>query len=44
MPSAVLTLALRQGYAGMKEMIIGPVPDFDDILSKIETLETEVNG
>lgn len=44
MPSAELTVALRRDYAGMKEMIIGPVPDFDDILSKIETLESEVNG
>jgi len=44
MPHAELTVALRHDYAGMKEMIIGPVPDFDDILSKIEALETEVNG
>lgn len=44
MPRAELTATLRHDYAGMKEMIIGPVLDFDDILSKIETLETEVNG
>ena len=44
MPSAELTKDLRRDYAGMKEMIIGPVPDFDDILSKIETLEVDVNG
>jgi len=44
MPSPELATALRRDYAGMKEMIIGPVPDFDDILSKIETLEADVNG
>ena len=44
MPSAELATALRRDYAGMKEMIVGPVPDFDDILSKIETLEANVNG
>ena len=44
MPSAELATALRRDYLGMKEMIIGPVPDFDDILSKIETLEADVNG
>lgn len=44
MPSAELTVALRRDYAGMKEMIIGSAPDFDDILSKIETLEVDVNG
>ena len=44
MPSAELTTALRRDYAGMKEMIIGPVPDFDDILSKIKTLEADING
>lgn len=44
MPSAELTVALRRDYAGMKEMIIGPAPHFDDILSKVETLEAEVNS
>ena len=44
MPSPELAAALRHDYTGMKEMIIGPAPDFDDILSKIEALESEVNG
>ena len=43
MPSAELTIALRRDYAGIKEINIGPVPDFDDVLSKIETLESDVN-
>jgi hypothetical protein len=43
-PNDGLTAALRKDYAGMREMIIGDVPTFDEILAKIETFEAEINS
>ncbi|MDG2340153.1 MAG: nucleotidyl transferase AbiEii/AbiGii toxin family protein [Paracoccaceae bacterium] len=44
MPNAALTTDLRRDYSGMREMIIGDAPDFDEILSAIEAFETEINA
>lgn len=44
MPNADLTAALRWDYFGMREMIIGDAPGFDDILGAIEAFEAEING
>ncbi|WP_380058994.1 nucleotidyl transferase AbiEii/AbiGii toxin family protein (plasmid) [Falsihalocynthiibacter sp. SS001] len=44
MPNAGLAAALRRDYSGMREMIIGDAPGFDDILGTIETFEAEVNS
>lgn len=44
MPNADLTAALRRDYAGMREMIIGDPPPFDDILGAIEAFDAEVNS
>lgn len=44
MPNAELTAALRRDYSGMREMIIGDAPGFDDILGAIEAFEGEING
>ena len=44
MPNEDLTAALRRDYSGMREMIIGDAPDFDDILGEIEAFEAEING
>ncbi len=44
MPNADLTAALRRDYAGMREMIIGDAPRFDDILGVIEAFEVEINS
>lgn len=43
-PNANLAAALRKDYAGMREMIIGDAPKFDEILATIETFETEINS
>ena len=43
-PNADLTVALRKDYAGMREMIIGDAPTFDEIIATIETFETEINN
>ena len=43
-PNEELTAALRKDYAGMREMIIGNVPTFDEILAKIQTFEAEINS
>jgi len=43
-PSAELESALRRDYAGMREMIIGDAPSFDDVLSTIAALEAEINA
>lgn len=43
-PNAELAAALRNDYAGMREMIIGDAPTFDEIIAKIETFETEINS
>lgn len=43
-PNANLAAALRKDYAGMREMIIGDAPKFDEILARIETFETEINS
>lgn len=44
MPNEDLTAALRRDYSGMREMIIGDAPDFDDILGAIEAFEAEINS
>ena len=44
MPDKALTSALRRDYTGMKEMIIGDAPSFDDILNAINAFEAEVNN
>ena len=44
MPNEDLTAALRRDYSGMREMIIGDAPGFDDILGAIEAFEAEING
>lgn len=44
LPGSELEAALRRDYVGMREMIIGEAPSFDDILQRIRTLEAEVNG
>ena len=43
-PNEELKAALRRDYAGMREMIIGDAPSFDDVMIAIKTLEMEVNG
>ena len=43
-PGAHLKAALRQDYAGMREMIIGDAPSFDDVLNTIAALEAEINA
>lgn len=44
MPNAELAVALRRDYSGMREMIIGDAPGFDDILGAIEAFEAEINS
>lgn len=44
MPNAELAVALRRDYSGMREMIIGDAPGFDDILDAIEAFEAEINS
>lgn len=43
MPNDELTTALRHDYAGMREMIIGDIPTFDEILATISDFEAEIN-
>lgn len=43
MPNEKLKSALRRDYAGMREMIIGEAPTFDDLMSAIAELEAEIN-
>ena len=43
-PNANLAAALRKDYAGMREMIIGDAPKFDEILTTIKAFETEINN
>ncbi|MYH58896.1 MAG: nucleotidyl transferase AbiEii/AbiGii toxin family protein [Boseongicola sp. SB0675_bin_26] len=43
-PNADLTSALRRDYSGMREMIIGDAPGFDDILGAIEAFDAEINS
>ncbi|MEL7204729.1 MAG: nucleotidyl transferase AbiEii/AbiGii toxin family protein [Pseudomonadota bacterium] len=44
MPNPDLVAALRRDYSGMREMIIGDAPRFDDILGSIEAFEAEINS
>jgi hypothetical protein len=44
MPNAELTAALRRDYSGMREMIIGDAPGFDDILGAIEAFAADINS
>ncbi len=44
MPNADLAAALRHDYSGMREMIMGDAPSFDDILGAIEAFEAEINS
>lgn len=43
-PNANLAAALRKDFAGMREMIIGDAPKFNEILATIEAFETEINS
>jgi hypothetical protein len=43
-PTAKLEAALRRDYAGMREMIMGDAPSFDDVMSAIAKLEAEINA
>lgn len=43
-PGDQLEAALRRDYAGMREMIMGDAPSFDDVLSAIAALEAEINA
>ena len=43
-PGDQLKAALRRDYAGMREMIMGDAPSFDDVLSAIAALEAEINA
>ena len=43
-PGEHLEAALRRDYAGMREMIMGNAPSFDDVLSTIAALEAEINA
>lgn len=43
-PGARLEVALRRDYAGMREMIMGDAPSFDDVMSAIAELEAEINA
>lgn len=36
--------ALKEDYANMSEMMFGPYPEFDDLMSFIQKLEDEING
>lgn len=44
LPSPEIEVTLRRDYIGMKEMLIGDAPSFDDILGKIAAFEHEVNA
>lgn len=43
-PGDQLEAALRRDYAGMREMIVGDAPTFDNVLSTIAALEVEINA
>ncbi len=43
-PGDHLKAALRRDYAGMREMIVGDAPSFDDVMSAIAALEAEINA
>jgi len=43
-PNANLAAAPRKDYAGMREMIIGDAPKFDETLTTIKAFETEINS
>ena len=43
LPNEKLEAALRRDYAGMREMIMGDAPSFDDVTSAIAALEAEIN-
>jgi len=44
LPNENLEKALRQDYTSMREMIMGEVPTFDEILTVIKSLEEEINS
>jgi hypothetical protein len=44
MPKESLTAALRRNSSGMREMIIGDAPSFDEILGAIGAFEVEINS
>ncbi|MEM9592533.1 MAG: nucleotidyl transferase AbiEii/AbiGii toxin family protein [Pseudomonadota bacterium] len=43
-PGNGLEATLRRDYVGMREMIMGQAPSFDDVLSAIAALEAEINA
>tara|TARA_R110002049_G_scaffold15418_1_gene63135 strand:- start:2511 stop:3533 length:1023 start_codon:yes stop_codon:yes gene_type:complete len=44
LPNKEIAQALKQDYAGMREMIIGDAPKWNEILTLIDGFEIEVNG
>ena len=44
LPNNALEAALRRDYVGMREMIIGQAPSFDNLMSAIGALEAEINS
>ncbi len=43
-PAEHLEAALRRDYAGMREMVMGDAPSFDDVMGAITALEAEINA
>jgi hypothetical protein len=44
MPSPGHSKVLKEDYEGMKEMIYGDVPEFDELMNQIRSLEAEINA
>ena len=44
LPNDQLEAALRRDYTGMREMIMGDAPSFDDVMNAIARLEAEINA
>jgi len=42
-PPTFLQEILKKDYALMRDMIVGEPPDFDEVLSRLQTLEDEIN-
>lgn len=43
-PGETLEAALRRDYAGMREIIMGDAPSFDDVMATVAKLEAEINA
>lgn len=42
-PTGHVLKSLKEDYRAMRDMIFGEYPDFDDILSELQSLENEIN-